>query len=258
MVRNDDARDSLVQPVQSVDRAAEILEILARRGDAGVTEIGVDLGVHKSTASRLLATLEARGLVEQARARGSFRLGAGLIRLARASAAQLDISQAAREVCAALAADLGDTVNVAVLDEGAAMNVSQARGSAAVAVQNWVGRRTPLHATSSGKVLLAFAPDGVSRRLLAQPLERCTPATITDRPVLEAELATVRERGWGATQGELEVGLNGVAAPVWTAGGELAGAISVSGPAYRLEPDRFAAVAERVIAAARDAGTLLG
>jgi DNA-binding IclR family transcriptional regulator len=257
-MRNDDERDPLVQPVRSVDRAAEILEILARRGDAGVTEIGVDLGVHKSTASRLLATLQARGLVEQARVRGSFRLGAGLIRLARASAAQLDISQAAREACAVLAADLGDTVNVAVLDEGAAMNVSQARGSAAVAVQNWVGRRTPLHATSSGKVLLAFAPDDVSRRLVAQPLERCTPATITDRRALEAELATVRERGWGATQGELEVGLNGVAAPVWTAGGELAGAISVSGPAYRLDPERFAAVAARVIAAAADAGTLLG
>lgn len=257
-MRNVDRRDPLVQPVQSVDRAAEILEILARRGDAGVTEIGVDLGVHKSTASRLLATLEARGLVEQARARGTYRLGAGLIRLAGASAAQLDIAQAAREVCAVLAADLGETVNVAVLDEGSAMNVSQARGSAAVAVQNWVGRRTPLHATSSGKVLLAFAPDDVRRRLVAQPLERCTPATITDRRVLQAELATVRERGWGATQGELEVGLNGVAAPVWTAGGELAGAISVSGPAYRLDADRFAEVAERVLAAARDAGTLLG
>src|SRR3954464_8622218 len=197
-MRNDDLRDAVVQAVQAVDRAAEILEILARRGDAGVTEIGADLGVHKATASRLLATLEARGLIAQARARGTYRLGAGLIRLAGASAAQLDIAQAAREVCAALAAALGETVHVAVLDEGSAMNVSQARGSAAVAVQNWVGRRTPLHATSSRKGPLDFARDDGRPRLLAQPLERCTPTTITDRRVLEEELATVRERGWGA------------------------------------------------------------
>ncbi|GAB3358421.1 IclR family transcriptional regulator [Modestobacter lapidis] len=254
-MRNDEGG---VQPVQSVDRAVGILEFLARRGDAGVTEIGVELGVHKSTASRLLATLEARGLVEQSGARGAYRLGAGLIRLAGAGAAQLDVAQAAREVSAELAAELGETVNMAVLDEDAAMNVSQARGSAAVAVQNWVGRRTPLHASSSGKVLLAFAPDAVRRRVLARPLARCTPATITDRRVLDRELAEVRARGWAATQGELEVGLNGVAAPVVTAGGELVGAISVSGPAYRLDAARFAAVAERVVAAAGSAGAVLG
>ncbi|WP_369140959.1 IclR family transcriptional regulator [Modestobacter versicolor] len=256
-MRNDD-KEPLVQPVQSVDRAAQILEILARRGEVGVTEIGADLGVHKSTASRLLATLEGRGLVEQARARGTYRLGVGLIRLAGTGAAQLDVVQAARQVCAELAADLGETVNVAVLDEGAAMNVSQARGSAAVAVQNWVGRRTPLHATSSGKVLLAYAPDDVRRDLAGQPLARCTPATITDHRALAAELAAVRARGWGATEGELEVGLNGVAAPVRTAAGEVVAALSVSGPAYRLGADRFPAVAEQLVAAATEAGALLG
>src|SRR5512134_398941 len=93
------------QGVQSVDRALTILEVLARVGEAGVTEVAAELKVHKSTAFRLVATLEAHRLVEQAGDRGKYRLGVGVLRLAGATTARLDVVQEARSVCRQLAAD---------------------------------------------------------------------------------------------------------------------------------------------------------
>lgn len=244
--------------VQSVDRALAMLAVLADRGSAGVTELGAELGVHKSTASRLLATLEAHGLVEQLGDRGTYRLGFGLVRLAGASVAQLDLTRLGREVCQRLAAELDETVNLAVLDGDSAVNINQVHGTASVGVLNWVGRRTPLHATSSGKVLLAFAPGigGPTRKRAA--LERYTPATITDPAVLEQVLAEVRAQGWAATEGEFELGLNAVAAPVCAPDGGLVAALSVSAPSYRLPRERFASVAERLCVVAGETGRQLG
>jgi DNA-binding IclR family transcriptional regulator len=243
--------------VQSVDRALAMLALLADRGSAGVTDLGAELGVHKSTASRLLATLEAHGLVEQLGERGTYRLGFGLVRLAGASTAQLDLTRLGHEACERLAAELDETVNVAVLDGDSAVNISQVQGSASVGVLNWVGRRTPLHATSSGKVLLAFGPAAGRPVLPPAPLERYTPATITDVTELGRVLDEVREQGWAATEGELELGLNAVAAPVCARDGGLVAALSVSGPSYRLPRERFAAVAGRLCAVAEETGRQL-
>jgi len=245
-------------PVQSVDRALTVLEILARQGAAGVTEVGRELGVHKSTAFRLLAALESRGFVEQAASRGTYQLGFAVVRLAGAAVAQLDLARESSRACEQLAADLGETVNVAVLDQGWATNVSQVRGAASVASANWVGQRTPLHATSSGKVLLAFAPAEVRAAALAQPVERFTPNTITDPAVLDDALAKIRIDGWGYTEEEYEIGLNAVAAPVRGADGSVIAALSAAGPAYRLTPASFAQVAAQVVAAGSDISQRMG
>lgn len=260
MSNSTDARAAETGPalVQSVDRALSILEILARRRDAGVTDIGKELGVHKSTAFRLLAVLESRGFVEQSEDRGSYRLGFGLVRLAGTITAQLDLTRQSRPACEQLAADLGETVNIALLDQGRAINVTQVRGAAAIASHNWVGQQTPLHATSSGKVLLAYAPAGVRASVLAASLERFTPSTITDAAALEDTLARTRASGWASTEEEYEVGLNAVAAPVRGADGSVVAALSVSGPAYRLAPGAFPRVAERVIAAADEISARIG
>lgn len=252
------AGDSGPALVQSVDRALNILEILARRGEAGVTDIGKELGVHKSTAFRLLAVLENRGFVEQAEERGNYRLGFGIVRLAGAITAQLDLTRQSRTSCEKLAADLGETVNIAIMDADRAVNVTQALGAASVGVHNWVGQQTPLHATSSGKVLLAHAPAVERDRILAARLERFTAATITDPAVLGLELDQVKAIGWGCTAEEYEVGLNAVAAPVRGADGTVIAALSVSGPAYRLPPDEFPRIAQRVVAAADEVSTQMG
>jgi DNA-binding IclR family transcriptional regulator len=242
-----------------VDRALSVLEILAAQGEAGVTEVAAELGVHKSTAFRLFAVLESRGFVEQLADRGKYRLGFGVVRLAGgAAAAQLDIAQEGRRICEALSADLEETVNIAILDSDRAVNVTQVRGPAALSTHNWVGQGTPLHATSSGKVLLAHAPDAVRKAALSRELQRFTPATITDAEVLRQHLDRIAEQGWGSTVEEYEVGLSGVAAPVRGADGDVIAALSVSGPSFRMDVESFPRLARRVTASADELSRRLG
>jgi DNA-binding IclR family transcriptional regulator len=247
-----------VAAVQSVDRALSVLEILAAHGEAGVTEVAAELGVHKSTAFRLVAVLESRGFVEQLADRGKYRLGFGVVRLAGAAAAQLDIAREGRRICEALAADLEETVNIAILDTDRAVNISQARGPAALSTHNWVGQGTPLHATSSGKVLLAHAPDAVRKGVLSRDLQRFTAATITDPEVLRQDLDRIVEQGWGCTVEEYEVGLSAVAAPVRDADGDVIAALSVSGPSFRMASEDFPKLARRVLTGAEELSRRLG
>lgn len=226
--------------VQSVDRAISVLEILARSGGAGVSEVAADIGVHKSTAFRLLGALEARGLVEQNQDRGKYQLGFGILRLASAIPGRLDLVRQARPVLDELAAEFDETVNLAVLRSHYVVNVDQAHGSAAVAAQNWVGQLTPLHATSSGKVLLAHFADTQRAALLdAAGMARYTDHTITTRKVLAAQLQVALAEGYATTFEEYEDGLNAVAVPVRDHTGAVVAAVSVSGPAYRLDKARM-------------------
>lgn len=233
---------------QSVDRAISTLEHLARHPDAGVSAVAAAIGVHKSTASRLLVALQARDLVEPSPERGHYRLGTGVLRLAAGVGGRLDVSTQGAEVCAALAADVGETVNLAIRQGEVAVNVHQSEGGGAVSVDSWVGRPTPLHATSSGKVLLAHAPEAVLEQVLLE-LHRYTDTTVTDPAELTEQLERALAEGYASTVGELEVGLNAVAAPVLRADGEVVAALSISAPAFRLPveslPDagRAAAVA---------------
>jgi len=244
--------------VQSVDRAIAILELLAARGETGVTEIAAELGVHKSTAFRLLSVLERRGLAEQVTERGKYRLGFRMVVLAHAAARQLDITQLARPVCEWLAEQVGETVNLAVLDEDAAVNVVQVRGTRAVSSYNWIGQRTPLHATSSGKVLLASLPEERRRAIYLAGLSALTPKTICDETALEAELQRVRTDGYAYTIEELEEGLNALAAPVRSDTGEVIAAISVSAPSYRMSLDAIRRIAELVVKAADEVSAEIG
>ena len=243
--------------VQSVDRAVRILEILARRGETGVSELAAKLGVHKSTAFRLLNVLVARGLVEQPAERSKYRLGFGMIRLAGATAARLDLTVQSRPVSERLAAAVGETVDVAVPDSGMTVNVDQVVGASVISSHSWVGQRTPSHATSGGKVLLAFRP--VEREsALARPLVLYTPRTVTDPLVLRAQLGEVVKRGYAHTVEELEIGLNAVAAPIRGHSREVVAAISVSGPSYRLTEERLHSIAPEVVGHAEEISFRLG
>lgn len=243
--------------VQSVERALVILDILARCGEAGVTSLANEIGVHKSTALRLVSTLEQGGLVEQTGDRGKYRLGVGVLRLAGATAARLDVVAEARPICRRLAADTGETINIAVLSDHAALYVDQAAGSSTLQPHNWVGQRIPLHATSNGKVLLAWAsPAEVADSL--RELARYTVHTVTAAADLRAELDAVREHGWAKAVDELEVGLTAVAAPIRDAHGDVVASLSVSGPTFRLGDDRIAEVLPLLLVAADEISHRLG
>jgi DNA-binding IclR family transcriptional regulator len=243
--------------VQSVDRAITILEILARLGEAGVTEVAGELGVHKSTAFRLIGTMEARGLVEQADDRGKYRIGLGLVRMAGASAARTDLVQLARPTCKQLAAETGETVNIAVLADSTALYLDQIAGSAALQPHNWVGQRIPLHATSNGKVLLADL-DREQVDALVPRLTRHTARTITTRATLHRELERVREQGFAVAVDELEEGLSAMAAGVRDAHGDVVASLSVSGTSFRLDEATRATMLTPLLRAAEEVSRALG
>ena len=153
---------------------------------------------------------------------------------------------------------MGESINVAVLRENFAVNVVQSRGQASIASHNWIGQLTPLHATSSGKVLLAYLDPAGRAELIGQGLERFTANTHTDPVLLQNELDLVVERGHATTYGELEVGLNAVAVPVRSEDGSVVAALTASGPAYRLTPERIAEILDKIETAGAELSRRLG
>lgn len=244
--------------VQSVDRAVRVLEMLAREGESGVTEIARELGVHSSTASRLITALANHEMVERLGETRRVRLGIGLLRLAGVTASRLDVTSQAQPICDSVAEELGETVNVAVLAGEVAINVCQATGTSTVAMQNWVGQRTVLHATSSGKILLAHLDDDERDARLKPKLERFTEHTLTSAADLIDQLRTVYDSGWASAVEELETGLNAVAAPIRGHDGTVLAAISVAGPTYRLSPERLPDAAVTVVRAAEAISRRMG
>lgn len=222
--------------LQSVTRALRSLELIAEAGELGVTELGRRLGVHKATASRLAATLAERGLVERDPSSERYRLGFGLIRLAGAAMAGLDLVSSARPVLEDLAERTRETVTIGVVSGDEVVSIDQVTGTRSIVSVSWVGKRSPLHTTSSGKVLLAFMDDVERDLRLSRPLARSTRRSIVDPAQLRTQLAECRRRGYAQTLEELEEGLNAVAAPVRQADGEVVAALSVSGPAFRMRP----------------------
>jgi DNA-binding IclR family transcriptional regulator len=223
--------------VQSVDRALAVLEILARDGHAGVSDIAEEMGVHKSTVSRLMGSLVSREFVYQNSDRGKYQLGFGILRLASSIPGRLSLVREARPILEALADEYKETVNLAVLRSNFAVNVDQAMGPSSLATYDWVGSLTPLHATSSGKVLLAaLSADERERVVKETGLRARTPRTITSRDKLEKQLLAVARNGYAVTMEEFEIGLNSMAVPVHNHMGAVMGAVSISGPAFRFDP----------------------
>ena len=228
---SNDGRDLAVR---SVERAVGILDLLAQGGWRTGAEVARQLGVHRSTALRLLATLERHSLVERDQRTARYRLGRRLPQLASVVTGELDLRSVARPVCEALATAAGETATLDVLVGDVIVPIEQATASTSVVSVNWLGRRTPVHCTASGKAILAFAPAGVRDRLLGLPLDRLTPHTITDRDELESQLQEITATSVAHTSEELEVGLDAVASPVFGAQGEILAALDVSGPSHRL------------------------
>jgi DNA-binding IclR family transcriptional regulator len=138
------------------------------------------------------------------------------------------------------------------------MHVDQVTGSRSVVSVSWVGRGTPYHCTSNGKVLVAFLDPEEQERLLTRPLERLTRNTIVEPDKLRAELREVRARGYARTVEELEEGLSAVAAPVRQADGTVVAAVSISGPSFRMRPAELPRLAELAMDAANAISRRMG
>ncbi len=245
--------------VRSVDRAAALLLALGEcAAEAGVTELARRLGLHKSTASRLLATLQRRGLVEQDEETGKYRLGLVVIRLAERAERTLDLKGIALPELERLARATRETVTLGILEGDVYLTVAQVDGPNMVACPDWTGRTTPLHCIASGKVLLAAMAERDVMRIARPGLTARTERTITGLEGLMEELAKVRRRGYATAFSEWIEGTNGIAVPVVDARGRVIASIGVWGPSYRVTPARVAEIVTSTRAAAAAVTARLG
>jgi IclR family acetate operon transcriptional repressor len=212
--------------VQSVDRALDVLEVLALAGrPLGVGEVAESTRLPQGTVHRLLQSLHLRGYVRRDGAR-KYSLGTSAMRLA--DGAQRALARGARPYLAQLVAMSGETANLAVREGDDVVYIAQVSSPHTLRMFAEVGRHVPPHSTAVGKVLLAALPREEAVAILDRTgLPERTPTTITDLAAFEAELDRVAEQGWAVDEEEQETGVRCVAVPVGAA------AMSVSGPAER-------------------------
>jgi IclR family transcriptional regulator, acetate operon repressor len=216
---------------QAIDRAAELLVRLIESDHAWSTvDLADEVGLPKSTASRLLRALERQELVQRDPDRGTLRPGSVLVQYARRGAGNLDLVALARPTLDRLAEASKETVNLAVPSGSGVETVAQVDSGYILGATNWVGRQLVLHASALGKVLQAAGAAPV-----AAELEAATPQTIVDLGALQRDLALVRQRGYATSIEELEPGLLAVAAGVRERSGAVIAALAVSGPSIRLD-----------------------
>lgn len=242
---------------QSVQKAITLLrQAAAHPTGASVSALARDAGVPRATALRLIETMESEGLLVRTPQRDRVLLGPELVRLAR----QVDIGTIVQQLAAshlgALAATLQETVTLSVIAQDGDLDVvQQIPGPQHLIPRSWLGRRFPLHASSSGKLLLAASDQTRLSRLLPRRLPPVTPHTITSRRALNRELDLTRAQGYATTVDELEEGLAGISVGIYGADHAFLGAVNVSGLSQRFDqPARDHAV-EQTRAAVREIET---
>lgn len=227
------------QRIQAVDRAVELLKSVATADTPPTAaELAQRCGVNRTTAWRLLATLEDHGLVERDRSQ-RYAIGYETVALAQSNSGSAALVRIARPALERLAEETGETVNLSVARRNAVVAIDQIDPADADLLLNYLTKPLPLHCTSNGKVVLASLSAAQLDAVLAAPLDRRTPQTVVDPARLRESVAEVRRNGYAITVGELNPGINGVSSGVVDDQGKLAAIISVSAPAHRLPEERL-------------------
>ncbi|MEU2711539.1 IclR family transcriptional regulator [Streptomyces sp. NPDC007205] len=248
-------------PVQSIERAAAILRLLAggpRR--LGLGEVAASLGLAKGTAHGILRTLQHVDFVEQDAATGKYQLGAALLHLGTSYLDVNELRSRSLNWADALAARSGEAVRLGTPLEGSVLIVHHVFRPDDTFQTLDVGSLLPLHASSLGKVLLAFGT-ATTEPGDGPGLDAYTRHTLVDRERLTRALAEVRELGWAAEIQEMSMGEAGLAAPIRGHGGLVVGAIGLSGPVERIcdsqgrpRPSLITLIREAARAISRDLG----
>jgi DNA-binding IclR family transcriptional regulator len=246
-------------PTRTLDRGLALLELLADRREATLTELAREADLSPSTALRLLETLRARGFVACDQRTGVYVIGLKAFSVGSAAVRSGRLDRIALAVMRGLSADLGETVSLGVPEGGHVVYIEQIEGAAAVRMSWRLGARLPLHATAAGKVLLAWMwESAVDARMGPPPYASLTPRTITDRGGFHEELGRVRSLGHALDDEECETGLCCVAAPLRDRRGDVVAALSVSSTPQRMGDDSQRDAIRRVVAAANDISARLG
>ena len=224
---------------RAANRVVDILELLAKSGDGlALRDVSAQLEAPKSSLLPLLRALTARGYLAQGRA-GEYRLGAGAHDLGAAAPVQRELVEVARPAVVDLMRRTGETVFVGTLssDRHSIVYVDKVESDHVIRYAGGVGDRRPLHATSSGKVILAFLSEDEREEILQSlSLSRHTEHTVTSLAALRAALDEIRRTGVSVTAEEVVAGASGIAAPVFDRYGRVAGACAIGGPTGRVRP----------------------
>lgn len=247
------------QLLSSVRNAARLLkQFSSREREFGVSELARRLALGKSTVHRLVSTLAAEHLLEQNADNGKYRLGLAVYDLGAAVATHLDLHEAVVPPMERLRNATGETVQVAVLDGREVVYVERLDSPNTLRLFLDVGRRNWAHCTATGKCLLAYLSDHeLNRTLDGWKLPGVTPDTVTSTSKLRRELAAIRRRGYAENLNESEMGVLSVAAPIRDLHGGVVAAMSVAGPAARMEPI-LGKIAAAVVESAASASRRLG
>jgi DNA-binding IclR family transcriptional regulator len=230
---------SQVPVVRAVDHCLELIEALARNeGSRGVTGLAAELGLAKSTVYKLLQTLLRRSYAVQDPASGRYRLGLKFLELGGVVQSSLSIRTIAHPYLQALMEATNETVQLGILEGHEVVYADKIECARTIRMYSRIGRRSPLHCTALGKVLLADQPETTLRGILDPRLERHTPRTITTPRALRAELQEIREKGYAFDDEEFEEGLRCLAAPARDYTGAVVASLGIAGPATRFEPPR--------------------
>lgn len=236
---------------RTIEHALDVLETLQAGGGLGVSEIARRLGLSKTAAHRVLATLEDRQYARKDPATQKYTLTLKLWQLGAPAMRHADLPVLAHEILVALVRETGETAYVSILDGTDVVWIAKVEGPEPLRVYVEVGGRLPAYYTASGKALLAYAPDAVRHALARTRFSKLTRRTIGDPADLERELAQIRASRVSFNQGERRADIGAVAAPVFDGLGRAVAALGISGPLTRLGEARQPRLAAIVRRAAR-------
>ncbi len=236
--------------VQTVDRAMMLLRAVATAApeDSTAARLAEACGLNRATAWRILHTLAAHDVIVCSEETGRWSIGVAVVDMAQ-SAGTDTVMALARPGLERLSLQTGETAALAVWRMGGLTYVDEVVPPAIVAA-TWLGQTVPLHATSTGKVLLAFGDPQVVPRLPRRGLERFTDTTITTGAALDKELGRTRLLGFATCRGEYEASAWGVSAPVVDNAGRLLAILSIWGPGTRVSDARLEVLGPLVHSAA--------
>lgn len=227
------------QGAQAALRAVRLLKLFTiERPELTLAELSKLSGLNKTTTHRLLRALQSEGLVERNGVSSAYSLGAGLMALGVQALASSDLRRRVRPLLKSLASDSGETATLEVPIEDSMLILDEVTGRHVVGAVGNVGTRWPLHATSTGKAVMAFDDRGLER--LPARLRALTARTLTDRDAFTPEFIDIRRRGYAVTVDELEDGFTAVATVIRSPLGDVQGALSIGGPTRRLTPKKRA------------------
>ena len=240
-------------PLSSLKRALNVLDLFSDNHiELGVTEISRLLKCHKSSISRVLTTLHSEGFVEKNPLTGKYRLGIKLVELGHRALGRFDLKECASPFLEDLATQTNEIVHLSILDQNEIVYLDKKGKEQILTVATRIGGRYPAHASGMGKVLLSgLSAEERSRVLSRRPLPRFTPNTITESSKLLKELEKVRKQGFAIDSEESFPGIQCVAAPIRSGGGEVVAAVSISVPKQRMGRERIKELTQLVTTTAR-------